>query len=110
MLGLGKDGEESQIKKRHINELYSHIGKIIDSIRNRRVTFRYTSKKMNTDRLVRRISNYLHKLKVANTWIKETEKDRSIEELLVTQEKIGDIRIKLITEMKRFPEHSHRCL
>ena len=43
---------------------------------------------MNPDRLTGKLFNYFKKLKMSNTWFKETEKD--IEELQITQEDIEE--------------------
>ena len=58
-----------------------------DVIRKGRITTLYGHvQRMNPDRLTGKYFNYFKKLKMSNTWFKETETD--IEEFQITQEDI----------------------
>ena len=83
---LGPIKEGDQYRSRHNTELYKHIEKITDTIRKRRISFYGHLQRMDSNRLTGRIFKYVRKLKMANTWITETEND--IEELQITQEDI----------------------
>ena len=57
------------------NNNYKHIEKITDTIRKRRISFYGHLQRMDRNRLTGRIFKYIRKLKMANTWISETEND-----------------------------------
>ena len=73
-------------RRRHNNELYKHNQKITDTIKKRRIAFYVHLQRMNNNRLTETIFKYITKLKMANTWINETESD--IEELQITHDDI----------------------
>ena len=92
ILGPIKKGD--QYRRRHNNELYKHIEKITDSIRKRRIAFYGHLQRMDSNRLTGRIFKYIRKLKMANTWINETENN---EELQITH---GDITKRRPTPLR----------
>lgn len=95
ILGPVKEGNE--YRRRHNNELYRHIEKITDTIRKRRISFYGHLQRMEPERLTGRLFNYIRKLKMDNTWTKETEKD--ILELNITPQDIQNrspLRNKLV--------------
>jgi len=73
---LGPKYEDEKWKLRSNKEVYSKIEKITDTMRKRRVTFYGHIKRMNEDRLTKRLFNYFDRNpKTQMIWIREVRKD-----------------------------------
>ena len=96
ILGPIREGEQYRI--RHNNELYTHIEKITDTIRKRRISFYGHIQRMNPNKRIKILFNYLDKIKMDNTWMRETKND--MQELQITPQDIEE-RVPLKKKLKK---------
>lgn len=72
---LGPVKENGEYRRRHNNELYTHIEKITTTIRKRRITFYGHVTRMHPTRLTNRIITFLQQKKTKGAWFIEVDKD-----------------------------------
>ncbi|KAJ8865723.1 hypothetical protein PR048_033244 [Dryococelus australis] len=79
---LGPIKENGEYKRRHNHELYTHVEKITDTIRKRRITFYGHVMRMSLARLTNRIITYFQEKKTRRAWF--TKVARDLEEVGIT--------------------------
>lgn len=93
---LGPIKENGEYRRRHNRELYTHIEKLTDVMRKRRITFYGHVARMNPARLTSRIFTFLEEKKTKGAWFSEVQKD--LQEIGISNEDIqrrGPLKKKL---------------
>ena len=85
---LGPVKENGEYRRRHNHELYTHVEKITDAMRKRRIAFYCHITRMNPARLTNRIFTYFLKKKTKGAWFTEVDKD--LQELGITTNDIWE--------------------
>ena len=85
---LGPVKEDGEYRRRHNHELYSHVEKITDTIRKRRIAFYGHLTRMSPERLTNRIFAYFLNKKTKGPWFNEVEGD--LREVGITREDIQE--------------------
>lgn len=100
--------EDGTWKIRKNESLYKHIDTFTETMRKRRAKFYGHLKRMDDDRLTKRIFNYLTEIKATTNWVKEVQKD--LEEMKITEDIIQnrDEFRKTIDGFKNFKDRDHK--
>lgn len=85
---LGPTKENGEYRRRHNQELYTHIEKITVTMRKRRIMFYGHLARMNKHRLTNKIFTYFQNKKTKGSWFTEVEKD--MDEVGINQDDIQE--------------------